>query len=149
MKVLEVLRRLDEMAFSREAIVGKLRALQPQIISHALKIIVYPDSQEVSHWRDELIAWGNDLTAMQWRRMRRVTPMGFKMAWNGLYREPFEGAEERVLRIKLGTIERQYKRQITQDHDQIMTELTNFLRPYCKAIGDSEFVDSVVNGFGP
>jgi hypothetical protein len=147
MKIWEIVTRLDEMAFRRKAIVDKLRALQSPINSHALKIIVYPDSQDLSHWRRELIAWGNDLTAMQLRGFRGVTPMGFAMAWNGLYREPFEGAEDRVLQLKLGQIERDYKCPITKDRRQIIAELTAFLRSFCKAIGQSQFVDPVVDAF--
>lgn len=145
MKILEVIDRLDEMAFKRKAIVDKLRALQPQITSHALRIIVYPDSPYVPHWKHELMAWGNDLTEMQLRGFRGVTPMGFALAWRGLYQEPFEGAEDRVLGLKLGQIERQYQQAITKDRAQIMAELTGFLRPFCEAIGRSEFVDPVVD----
>jgi hypothetical protein len=148
MKIWEIVTRLDEMAFRRKAIVDKLRALQPQINAHALKIIAYPDSRDVPHWRAELIAWGNDLTAMQLRGFRGVTPMGFAMAWNGLYREPFEGAEDRVLQLKLGMIERECQHPITKDRDQIMAELTAFLRSFCDAIGRSQFVDPVVDAFG-
>src|SRR6266852_1597039 len=133
MKIWEIVTRLDEMAFRRKAIIDKLRALQPQINSHALKIIAYPDSPDVPHWRSELTAWGNDLTAMQLRGFRGVTPMGFAMAWNGLYREPFEGAEDRVLLLKLGMIERECQRPITKDRNHIMAELTGFLRPFCEA----------------
>src|SRR5262249_20305910 len=95
MKLWEIIYRIDEMAFRRKAIVDRLRSLQTPINSHVLKLIAYPNSQDVSHWRRELIAWGNDLAAMQLRGLRGVTPMGFAMAWNGLYREPFEGAGDR------------------------------------------------------
>jgi hypothetical protein len=141
----EIIYRIDEMAFRRRAIVDKLRALQTPINSHALKVIVYPDSKDVPHWKRELSAWGNDLAAMQLRGFRCVTPMGFAMAWNGLYREPFEGAEDRVLQLKLGQIERDYQHCVSKDRRQIMAELTAFLRRFCSAIGDSQFVDPVVD----
>ena len=148
MGLMNIIDRIDEMAFKRRAIIDKLRALQTSINSHALKIIVYPEVDEVPHWKRELIAWGNDLAAMQLRGFRGVTPMGFALAWNGLYREPFEGAEDRVLELKLGQIEREYERPITADRRQVMTELTDFLRSYCEAIGHSRFVDPVVNMLG-
>jgi hypothetical protein len=147
MKLWQLIYRIDEMAFRRKAIVDKLRALQTPINSHALKIIVYPESQDAPHWKRELIAWGNDLATMQLRGFRGVTPMGFALAWNGLYREPFEGAEDRVLQLKLGQIEREYQRPVVKDRRQIMAELTGFLRPFCEAIGKSEFVDRVVDAF--
>jgi hypothetical protein len=148
MKIWETVTRLDEMAFRRRAIIDKLRALQPQINAHALKIIAYPDSPEVDHWRRELSAWGNDLTTMQLRGLRGVTSMGFALAWNGLYREPFEGAEEKVLELKLGIIEREYQRRIAKDRGQMIAELKGFLRPFCEAVGRSEFVDSIVQSLG-
>lgn len=97
MRLVDKIDRINEILFKRRAIIDKLRALQAPINSHALKIIVYPDAEQVPHWKRELIAWGNDLAAMQLRGFRGVTPMGFALAWNGLYREPFEGAEDRVL----------------------------------------------------
>src|SRR3954453_12979120 len=148
MSLLSLIDRIDEMAFKRRAIVDKLRALQAPINSHALKIIVYPDGEQVPHWRRELIAWGNDLAAMQLRGFRGVTPMGFALAWNGLYREPFEGAEERVLAFQLGRIEHENQRSITADRRWIMTRLTGFLSSYCEAIGRSEFFDPIVNALG-
>jgi hypothetical protein len=147
LKLWEIVNRVDEMAFRRKAIIDKLRALQAPINAHALKIIVYPDGQDVPHWKRELAAWGNDLTAMQLRGFRGVTPMGFALAWNGLYREPFEGAEDRVLKLKLGQIEREYQRPITKDGRQVLAELTAFLRRFCEAIGQSQFVDPIVDSF--
>jgi hypothetical protein len=147
-KLWEIVYRIDEMAFRRRAIIDKLRALQTPINSHALRIIAYPGSQDVPHWRRELIAWGNDLAAMQLRGLRGVTPMGFAMAWNGLYREPFEGAEDHVLQMKLGQIERECERPISRNQRQILAELTAFLRSFCEAIGRSQFVDQVVNSLG-
>jgi hypothetical protein len=147
MRLWEIVSRIDEMAFRRKAIVDKLRALQTPINSHALKVIAYPASDDVSHWKRELIAWGNDLAAMQLRGFRGITPMGFALSWNALYREPFEGAEDRVLQLKLGQIEREYERPITKDRQQVMAELVGFLRRYCEAIGDSQFVEPVVSAF--
>ena len=112
MKLREIIDRIDEMAFRRKAIIDRLRALQSQINSHALKMIVYSDSPEVAHWQSELITSGNSLARMRLRGVRGVVPMGFTMAWNQLYREPFEGAEEEVLRLDLTTIELEYRRPI-------------------------------------
>jgi hypothetical protein len=57
----------------------------------------------------------------------------------------FEGAEDRVLQLKLGQIEREYERPVVNDRKQIMSELTAFLRRFREAIGQSRFVDDVVN----
>jgi hypothetical protein len=148
MQVWEIVARLDGMAFRRKAIIGKLRVLQPQFNAHALKLIAYPDHRDVAHRRSELIAWGSDLSTMQLRGLRGVTSMGFAMVWNGLYREPFEGAEDRVLQLKLGIIEREYQRPISKDRKEIMIELRAFLRSFCEAIGRSQFVEPVVDALG-
>jgi hypothetical protein len=147
-KLWEIIHRIDEMAFRRKAVVDRLRALQSQINSDALKIIVYPDSPEVPHWRSELIAWGNGLARMRLRGFRSVLPMGFNLAWNHLYREPFEGAEDEVLRLDLSTIEQEYQRSITKPPAQVLAELTAFLRSFCEMIGQGQPVNSIVNGFG-
>src|SRR3954451_22045192 len=116
---MEIVDRIDEMAFKRRAIIDKLRALQTPINSHALRIIVYPDAEEVRHWKRELIAWGNDFAAMQLRGFRGVPRMGSALAWTGLYREPFEGPEDRVLQLKLAQTEREYQRPIARSMWQI------------------------------
>jgi hypothetical protein len=144
----ELFARLDAMAFKRKVIVDKLRALQPQINAHALKIIVYPEAPQVPHWKQELSAWGNDLTEMQLRGVRGVSGMGFALAWKHLYREPFEGGKDTVLRLKLERIARQYARPISKQPPQVMAELVAFLRPFCAAIGRNELVDPVVERLG-
>lgn len=141
--------RLDEMAFRRKAVIDKLRALQTPINSHVLKMIVWPDAQEVRLWKSELIAWGDDLAAMRLRGFRGVVPMGFRLAWEHLYEEPFAGAESDVLRLKLGSIRRDYQRSITMTPTQIMAELTGFLRPFCEAIGQGLSVETVVVNWSP
>ena len=52
--------------------------------------------------------------------------MDFAMASNGLYREPFEAAEDHVLQLKLGQIEREYQRGVSKDRRQIMAALPRF-----------------------
>jgi hypothetical protein len=147
-KLREIIDRIDQIAFRRKAIIDRLRALQSQINSHALKMIGYSDSPEVAHRKSELIAWGNSLARVRLRGVRSVVPMGFNMAWNHLYREPFEGAEDEVLRLDLSTIELEYRRPIAKTPGQVLAETTAFLRPFCEAIGQGQAVNAVVNGFG-
>jgi hypothetical protein len=150
MKLWESIHRIDEMAFRRKAIIDKLRGLQPQINSHILKIIVYPDSQEVPNWKHELGDWGNDLTRMFLRTaMGKQRPMGFKMAWQHLYEEPFGGVEQPVLLLHLGQIEHEYQRPIAKQPEQIMAELTAFLRSFCQQIGTGQLVHPIVDSWSP
>jgi len=148
MKIWEIITRLEEMAFRRKAIVDKLHALQGPIIAHALKIIVYPDAQDVPHWKRELAAWGNDLAGMFLRTLRGPRPMGFDMAWHGLYQEPFEGHEAASLQFQIERLEHEYQRPITENPTHIMAELTAFLRALAQAIGRGRVVYSVVDNFG-
>ena len=148
MKIWEVVTRLEEMAFRRKAIVDKLRALQGPIIDHALKIIVYPDAADVQHWKRELAAWGNDLAGMFLRTLRGPRPMGFDMAWHGLYQEPFEGHEAASLQFQLERLQHEYQRPIIKNPPQIMAELTAFLRSLSQAIGQGRVVYPVVENFG-
>jgi hypothetical protein len=150
MRIWEIIARVDEMAFRRRAIVEKLRALQPQISSHALKIIAYPDSHDIAHWKRELGAWGNDLARMFLRTaMGKQRPMGFKMAWEHLYEEPFGGVERRVLPLHLGQIEHDYQRPIEKQPAEIMKELTAFLRLFCQRIGEGQLVHPFVDSWKP
>jgi hypothetical protein len=148
MKMWKIGARLDEMAFRRKAVIDKLHALQGPIIDHAVKIIVYPDAPEVPHWKRELAAWGNDLAAMFPRTIRGPRPIGFDLAWHGLYQEPLEGHEDASLRFQLDRIEHEYQRPIGKDRAQIIAELTGFLRSLSLAIGQGQFVYSVVNSIG-
>lgn len=148
MKIWEIVTRLEEMAFRRKAIVDKLHGLQGPIIDHALKIIVYPDAQDVPHWKRELAAWGNDLAGMFLRTLRGPRPMGFEMAWHGLYQEPFEGHEMASLKFQIERLQHEYQRPITKNPAQIMTELTAFLRSLSQAIGQGRVVYSAVENFG-
>jgi hypothetical protein len=54
---------------------------------------------------------------------------------------------DRVLQLKLGQIDREYQRAIAKDRKQVLAELTAFLHPFCEAIGESQFVDPIVDSF--
>jgi hypothetical protein len=148
MKLWKVAARLDEMAFRPKAVIDKLHALQAPIIDHALKIIAYPDAQDAPHWKRELAGWGNDLAGMFLRTIRGPRPIGFDLAWHGLYQEPFEGHEEASLRFQLDRLEHEYQRPIGKDRARIMAELTDFLRALAHAIGEGRVVYTVVDDLG-
>ena len=155
MKIREVLldtligTRLFEMAFERKLVIDRLMSLQDQINSHAIKIIVWPDAQEVPHWKHELTAWGDNLASM-WLKGRPSRPMGFDLAWKILYIGPFEGLEARAIQSRLYRLRRDYPYPIAKQPDQILIELTAFLRALCQVIGQGEIelVDSVIEPLG-
>jgi hypothetical protein len=139
--------RLFEMAFERKRVIERLTNYQDQINLHALKIIVWPNAEEVAHWKRELMAWGNDLAGM-WLRGRPSHPMGFDLAWKHLYLEPFEHVESRALAFRLERIQREYQDAITKQPDQVMAEYKAFIRSFCRAIGQGQFADAAVNALG-
>ncbi len=138
---------LFEMAFERKRVIGQLTNLQPQINLYALKIIVWPNTQEAPHWKRELMTWGNDLTDM-WLRGKPSRPMGFALAWKHLYLEPFEHLEDQALASRLRRIQREYQYPITKQPTQIMAEYMPFIRLFCQTIGQGQLIDSVVNSLG-
>jgi hypothetical protein len=137
------LRRLSK----RKRVVERLSNFQYQISLHALKIIAWPDSQEVPHWKHELTVWGNDLAGI-WLRGRPSRPMGFDLAWKHLYVEPFGQVEDRALAFRLQDIQREYQRPITKPLAQIMAEYMAFIRSFCEAIGIGQLTGDIVNTLG-
>jgi hypothetical protein len=77
--------------------------------------------------------------------IRGPRPIGFELAWHGLYQEPFEGHEEASLRFQLERLEHEYDRPIGKDRTRIMSELTDFLRALARAVGESSVVYAVVD----
>jgi hypothetical protein len=155
MKIREILldsligTHLFEMAFARKAIIDRLRSFQDQINEHAIKIIAWPDAQEVPHWKQELTAWGNRLAQMTLRAGRGLRPMGFDLPWKHLYLEPFEGVEEKTLAFILQRLQQEgYTYPVAKTLPQIMTEYTAFIRPFCQAIGSQQVVGGIVNALG-
>ena len=140
--------RLFEIAFERKHVIDQLSNSQYQININALKIIVWPNAQEVPDWKRELRAKGNALAGMWLLRGRRSPPMGFDLAWKHLYLEPFEYVEDQALTSRLQFIQREHQRPITKQPVQIMAEYMAFIRPFCQAIGQGQFVDSVVDALG-
>jgi hypothetical protein len=136
---------LFEMAFQRKVIIARLRDLQFQINDHALKIIAWPDAQEVPHWKRELTAWGNQLARMALRVGKGLRPMGFDLPWKHLYQEPFEPQVDNAVAFSLRAISEEYQRPITKPLPEIVGEYTAFIRPFCQAIGSQQTVGEIVN----
>ncbi len=140
---------LFEMAFARRAIIERLRSYQSQINRHALKIIAWPDSRDVPHWRHELTVWGNDFAGMTLRSGKRLRPIGFDLPWKHLYLEPFEDAEEWTLAFLLARLQQEgYSQPVTKPLRQIMIEYMIFIRSFCQAIGSQQAVGNIVNALG-
>jgi hypothetical protein len=139
---------LFEMAFQRKVIINRLRDLRFQINRHAIKIIAWPDAPEVPHWKHELTAWGNDLTAMTLRVGRGSRPMGFDLPWKHLYQEPFDPAPNEAMGFLARIVSEEYQRPVSKPLPEIVAEMTAFLRAFCQAIGSQQTVGEIVNALG-
>ena len=55
-KVLEELTKyiLQEMALSKKALISKLLDLAPIVIEHLILIMLYPENNELNHWKGEI-----------------------------------------------------------------------------------------------
>ena len=153
MKIMEIVDSLIEsplfeMAFQRKVIINRLRDFQFQINDHVLKIIAWPDAQEVPHWKRELTAWGNQLARMTLRVGRGSQPMGFDLPWKHLYQEPFEPEVNSAVAFSLRAISEEYQRPISKMLPQIVSEYMAFIRPFCQAIGSQQTVGQIVNALG-
>lgn len=153
MKITEIVNSLlksplFEMAFQRKMIINRLRDFQFQINDHALKIIAWPDVQDVPHWKRELTTWGNQLARMTLRVGRGSRPMGFDLPWKHLYQEPFEPQVDNAVAFSLRALSEEYQRPITKPLSQIVAEYMTFIRPFCQAIGSQQTVGQIVNLLG-
>lgn len=55
-KILEELTKyiLQEMALSKKALISKLLDLAPTVIEHLILIMLYPENNELNHWKGEI-----------------------------------------------------------------------------------------------
>src|SRR5690242_13219773 len=98
--------------YTRRAVIARLRLQQPQITRLVLQLLVWPDAYEHAHWKHDLVVRGNNLAAMSLRTFRGGRPLGFNLVWRYLYREPFQGVEQRVLSFLLRALSQEYERPI-------------------------------------
>jgi hypothetical protein len=78
---------LTEMAFPRKRIIRALESYDARIFEHATKIILVPQSRDVTHWRNELLAWAGYLTSLRLKVNKGQPPsMGYDLAYEYLYR---------------------------------------------------------------
>lgn len=135
---------LTEMAFSRKRIIRALESYDTRIFEHSMKIILMPDSQDNNHWRNELLAWCEYLAELR-LKIKNNPPMGFDLAYEYLYRGPFEGNEIGMTKHFVRVIQTSYKLTNDVDLTMIHQRLKVFLTQLSHDIGAGTDVTETIN----
>jgi len=148
MRIDEVLDReiLTEMTFPRAEVMRRVDSRQEIIALHAIKILCIPTGA-ISHWRRELIAWGNYLAGL--KIARTEAPMGEQLAYLILYKRPFEPDHltSTVAFIEMAAAE--YDIDLNPDVNIVHERLHAFLTSLSERIGTGQKVNDVVLGLQP
>ena len=136
-------RPLPEMAFPRKDIVDTIRNYMPRIAEHAVKIILFPQSKDVSHWKGEITGWAKFLSKLRLKSNNK--PMGYALAYKYLYDGPFGGNEIGMTQHFIEMAELSHNVALTVDTADVHATLKEFLTHLAVAIGDGKDVRPVIN----
>ncbi|CAM6054505.1 unnamed protein product [Sphagnum tenellum] len=131
------------MAFERRRIIRALESYERIIPEHVVKIILFPHSREVAHWKNELFAWADYLTKL--RLKGSLQPMGAKFAYKYLYDGPFVGNELGMTNHFIQVAELTNQTTLNVDPQQVHDTLKDFLTDLAIAIGQGKDVRQVIN----
>lgn len=131
---------LTEMAFDRKRFIRAVESYNVRIFEHAVKILVLPDSKDVPHWRQELLAWCGYLSSLK-IKAKGYPPMGYKLAYEYLYNGPFVGNELGMTAHFIRMVEVSYKVKLNVDVTTVHTRLKEFLTQLAKDIGSGSDVE--------
>jgi hypothetical protein len=144
---------LTEMAFTRKRIIRSLESYDTRIFEHATKIILMPTSQDVGHWKRELLAWAGYLASLRLRVEQgkgQPSPMGYDLAYEYLYRGPFEGNELGMTAhfIRMVSVAHRIRPQVAVE--DVHRQLQAFLVQLSHDIGegDEAKVEATINALG-
>jgi hypothetical protein len=139
---------INEMAFERRRIIRSLENYEPRISEHAVKIIVLPHSQDVPHWKRELLAWCGYLAALR-IKTKGTPPMGVNLAFKYLYSDPFVGNELGMTAHYMRLAELRNDANIDADVHDVHARLQAFLTDLAAAIGEGQSVEPAINSLTP
>ena len=139
---------LHEMAFDRKRIIRALESYDARIFEHAVKILVLPDSRDVPHWKQELLAWAGYLAALRIRR-QGTPPMGFALAYEYLYAGPFVGNEHGMTAHFIRLAEVSHNTSLHADVSAVHERLKAFLTQLASDIGSGRDVEAAVESLTP
>lgn len=75
-----------EMAYNKKVAIEKVRNLQNQIATHLVKIVIYPESENIQHWKNEVNAW---LLSLQKNKLKgKDRPLSKELFIKLLFDEP-------------------------------------------------------------
>lgn len=145
MKIRELLIRglmktsLFEMAFSRAEAIKRATNLQFQIAEHVVKIFMYHESNDLSHWCDELNAW---LKKIQRHKLKETNqPLSFDVLRQILWEQPLESIDE--VQSYMNEISYEYPKTVINQPDAAVIHklVEDLLFQVCLAVSQNKFRD--------
>lgn len=134
---------ITEMAFDRQRVIRALESYDARIFEHAVKIIVLPDSRDVSHWKQELLAWAGYLSSLR-IKSKGNPPMGVKLAYLYLYEGPFVGNELGMTAHFVRLAELNHRIKLNTDIAAVHTRLKAFLTQLADDVGSGHDVEATI-----
>jgi len=131
------------MAFPRKDVIDAIRNHLPRIAEHAVKIILFPHSRDVAHWKAELAAWSGYLSKLRLKSNNK--PMGYAVAYKYLYDGPFGGNEIGMTGHFMTVAALSQKMTLRADPAEVHADLKEFLIALAKAVGNGKDVMPVIN----
>lgn len=134
---------LTEMAFDRQRIIRALESYDARIFEHAVKIIVLPDSRDVPHWKQKLLAWAGYLSALR-LKTKGNPPMGYPLAYQYLYKGPFVGNEDGMTAHFIRLAELSHRTKLDVDVSTVHARLKTFLTQLATNVGAGHDVEPTI-----
>jgi hypothetical protein len=134
---------LTEMAFDRKRIIRALESYDARIFEHAVKLIVLPESRDVPHWKQEILAWAGYLASLR-IKTKGTPPMGVPLAYQYLYEGPFVGNEIGMTAHFIRMAEVAHRTKLDVDPSSVHDRLKAFLIALAQEIGTGGNVEPVV-----
>ena len=130
---------LFEMAFSKKVAIDRARDLQLQIARHLVKIIMYSESQYVSHWSSEVNTW---LDKIQDHRLKGTNrPLSESELTNILFIEPLGTISDVQARMNRNYRDYPDLKIDQSDALEISKQLSWILPKICDDISNENFTD--------
>lgn len=128
---------LFEMAYDKKVTIEKARNLQDQIATHLIKIIVYPYSDSIQHWKNEVNAW---LIKLQKNKLKGTgKPLSKELFYKILFDEPL--GELSDIQDEIYILEKTYLDMKIQEYDprKISSILSYAMLGVCEDMSNRKF----------
>lgn len=96
--------KLFEMAYHKKDAIDKISNISPNISRELLKILMYQESKNRSHWKSKINGWLNDVS--EWSDIKKGKRLDSKILFEKLFNEPLEDLDQLIK--KINRIESEY-----------------------------------------